>query len=180
MGHSTIVAEHRYGTWNGYTNSTWLAPENAPLLIDLLSTGNDIWDAITGLSIVIVALPALLLWESPIPRVPTNTSRLLTVPVLPDVLPPVDTPADIPAKLAVTTELLDIPKLIPLELANDTVPVVLAVCVPAAIILTPSPAPPGLMDAVIIEPADVPNVTLLALEKARVWKAKLPLLADAA
>jgi hypothetical protein len=32
----------------------------------------------------------------------------------------------------------------------------------------------------MIEPADVPNVTLLALENATVWNVKLPLLALAA
>ena len=42
------------------------------------------------------------------------------------------------------TELLDIPKEMPFELAKETVPVVLAVCVPAARMLYPSaPPPPG-------------------------------------
>jgi hypothetical protein len=35
-------------------------------------------------------------------------------------------------------------------------------------------------EAVTIDPADVPNVTLLAFENPTVWKVKLPLEAEAA
>lgn len=58
-------------------------------------------------------------------------------------LPRFDTIAVVSALCeAVTTELLFMPKLMPLALSNSTVPVVAAVWVPAAMILTPSAAPP--------------------------------------
>ena len=54
---------------------------------------------------------------------------------------------------AVIMELLDMPNVIPFELLNITVPVVLAVCVPAARMLTPSPAPPAPADSDNVNPA---------------------------
>ncbi len=64
------------------------------------------------------------------------------------------------------------------ELLN-TIFVRLLLVVPAEKFTEPPP-PPGTTLAVMIPPADVPNVTLLALLKLSVWNVKEPLDADTA
>ena len=65
------------------------------------------------------------------------------------------------------------PKVTPLALSNKSVLAVVAVRVPAAIPMPP-PAPGAATEAVTIPPADVPKVTLLALEKLSVLKVNEP------
>jgi hypothetical protein len=64
------------------------------------------------------------------------------------------------AWLAVTTLEFDIPNVTPFEFENTTVPVVLAVCVPAAMMLTPSPAPPPEGTEMFTEPFEKPTLAM--------------------
>lgn len=81
----------------------------------------------------------------------------------------------IPSTLAVTIELFVIPNETPFEFERTTVPVVFAVCVPAAMMFTPSPAPPPDGTENTIEPSEYPMLATPAPTKLNVLASNVEL-----